>query len=53
LADPDSGYGRWFGRALFRSTQRAAERRHYRMRRDLLKMDEALDSALAFAGTGE
>jgi len=52
-ADPRSGLGRWLGRALFRSTQRASERRHYRMRRDLLKMDEALDSALAFAGTGE
>jgi preprotein translocase subunit SecA len=36
-----------------RNSQRAAERRHFRMRRDLLKMDESLESALAFSGRGE
>jgi preprotein translocase subunit SecA len=38
---------------LFRWAQRRAERRHYLMRRDLLKMDETVESALAFAGRGE
>ena len=38
---------------VFRSAQRRAERRHYLMRRDLLKMDETVESALAFAGRGE
>jgi hypothetical protein len=33
--------------------QRAAERLHLRMRRDLLKADEQLDSALAFSGRSE
>jgi preprotein translocase subunit SecA len=33
--------------------QRAAERLHHRMRRDLLKMDERLDSTLAFSGRSE
>jgi len=35
------------------SSQRAAERKHYLMRRDLLKFDESVDSALAFSGKGE
>jgi hypothetical protein len=34
---------------LFRA-QRRAERRHARLRRDLLTMDEHLETALAFAG---
>jgi preprotein translocase subunit SecA len=37
----------------FRIAQRRAERRHYLMRKDLLKLDESVDSALAFAGRGE
>jgi preprotein translocase subunit SecA len=45
--------GRLLGKALFRRAQRAAERTHFLMRRDLLKMDESLDSALAFSGKGE
>jgi preprotein translocase subunit SecA len=48
-----SAPGRWLGKALFRRAQRAAERTHFLMRRDLLKMDESLDSALAFSGRGE
>ncbi|WP_447979414.1 preprotein translocase subunit SecA [Candidatus Nitrospira bockiana] len=44
---------RWIGRRLFGYAQRRAERRHARMRRDVLKMDEQIDSALAFAGRGE
>ena len=41
------------GRFVVRRAQRAAERRHSRMRRDLLKVDERLESALAFAGRPE
>ena len=41
-----SRIGEW----LSRVAQRAAERRHARMRRDLLRMDEQLEKALAFTG---
>jgi preprotein translocase subunit SecA len=41
------------GKLLFRRAQRSAERLHSRMRRDLLKMDEHLESALAFSGRPE
>jgi hypothetical protein len=41
------------GPALLRAAQRIAERRHYLMRRDLLKLDENVETALAFAGRGE
>jgi len=41
-------------RALnLRVAQRSAERLHRRMRRDLLKLDEHLDSTLAFSGRSE
>jgi preprotein translocase subunit SecA len=43
----------WVGRRLVDASQRLAERRHHRMRRDLLKFDESLDAALAFSGAGE
>lgn len=36
-----------------RVAQRSAERLHRRMRRDLLKLDEHLDSTLAFSGRSE
>jgi preprotein translocase subunit SecA len=40
----------WFTFLVLRLAQRAAERLHSRMRRDLLKMDEHLETALAFSG---
>jgi preprotein translocase subunit SecA len=40
----------WAGRAIFWWTQRCAERTHARMRLAVLKMDEQLNTALAFAG---
>ncbi|MBI2875401.1 MAG: preprotein translocase subunit SecA [Candidatus Tectomicrobia bacterium] len=43
----------WIGRLAFRRAQRAAERLHSRIRRDLLKLDEQLDSTLAFSGRRE
>ncbi|HXF83441.1 MAG TPA: preprotein translocase subunit SecA [bacterium] len=50
--------GRWLahlglGRLAVRRAQRTAERLHARMRRDLLKVDEQLDTALAFSGRRE
>jgi len=51
--DPESTAGGWVAAYLVRSSQRTAERKHYLMRRDLLKFDESVDSALAFSGKGE
>ena len=42
-----------FRTVAFRMAQRSAERVHLRLRRDLLEMDEQLDSALAFSGKSE
>ncbi len=44
---------RWIGRSLFRKAQRKAERRHARMRRDLLKFDDTISTSLAFTGRTE
>jgi len=38
---------------MLRRAQAAAERLHARMRRDLLAMDEHLETALAFSGQVE
>jgi preprotein translocase subunit SecA len=43
----------WVGRALFWWSQRRAERTHAHMRMAVLKMDEHLNTALAFAGRPE
>lgn len=43
----------WVGRLVTRRAQKRAERLHARMRRDLLKMDERLSTALAFSGRPE
>jgi preprotein translocase subunit SecA len=51
--DPRGRLGRWLARRLFRRTQRAAERRNRRIRRELLRIDETTDRALAFSGAGE
>jgi len=51
--NPATPVGRRLALLAIRNSQRAAERRHFRMRRDLLKMDESLESALAFSGRGE
>jgi preprotein translocase subunit SecA len=50
---PAEGGSRRLVARLFRAAQRRAERRHYLTRRDLLKLDETVESALAFAGRGE
>jgi preprotein translocase subunit SecA len=46
-------WARWLGTARLRIAQRAAERLHSRMRRDLLRYDEHMETALAFSGRGE
>ncbi len=43
----------WRARLLVAASQRAAERQHARIRRDLLRMDEQLDKLLAFSGEPE
>jgi preprotein translocase subunit SecA len=47
------GANYWARAATLELAQRAAERLHYRMRRQLLKMDEQLAAALAFSGRSE
>jgi preprotein translocase subunit SecA len=44
---------RWIGGLAFGHAQRGAQRLYARVRRDLLKMDEHLESALAFSGRPE
>jgi preprotein translocase subunit SecA len=58
LEDEIVRYARWArwldARPLrLRLAQRAAERLHSRMRRDLLRYDEHMETALAFSGRGE
>jgi preprotein translocase subunit SecA len=47
------GANDWARAATLALAQRAAERLHYRMRRQLLKTDEQRDAALAFSGRSE
>ncbi|HXV47836.1 MAG TPA: preprotein translocase subunit SecA [Candidatus Binatia bacterium] len=47
------GANDWARAVTLALAQRAAERLHYRMRRQLLKMDEQRDAALAFSGRSE
>jgi preprotein translocase subunit SecA len=49
----NTALGRGFTRIIFNRSQRAAERLHGRMRRELLRMDEYLGDALAFSGRPE
>lgn len=43
----------WIGAFALRHAQAAADRQHSRMRKDLLKLDEQMDTALAFSGRQE
>ncbi len=45
--------GQWAGRIAFDRAQNRAERLHSRMRRDLVKVDQRLDTLLAFSGRAE
>lgn len=53
LARADQSIPSWIGSLLFRKAQRAAERHHARIRRDVLKRDEQLDTTLAFSARTE
>lgn len=44
---------RWIGNLLFAQAQQAAERQHAATRRELLRHDEQLESALSFSGRHE
>jgi preprotein translocase subunit SecA len=50
---PGTRLGRWLGKRLFDAAARSAERKHFRIRRELLKLDESVADALAFSGKGE
>lgn len=49
----DSMFGRWIRKKFATYVQRSIQRRHFHIRRDLLKFDESLESAIAFSGRGE
>jgi preprotein translocase subunit SecA len=49
----DGSVPTWLARLVVRRAQRAAERRHAQARRDLLRMDDQLDTALAFSAPPE
>ena len=53
MAHPKSQISGWAGRVVFHVAQRRVERLHARARQAVLKMDEQIDSALAFAGRPE
>jgi len=53
LTDPDGGFGKWVGNAFASGVQRTTQRKHFHMRRDLLKIDESIQTAMAFSGRGE
>ncbi len=46
-------FGRLAGNMFAAYVQRVAQRKHFQMRRDLLKFDESVESAMAFSGRGE
>ena len=51
--NPDARHGRLAGSAFVAYAQYAAQRKHSQVRREMLKFDESLDSAMAFSGFGE
>ena len=53
LVRHDRWLGRWFGSLYAGFCQWSTERKHFRMRRELLDLDEMLADALAFSGQGE
>jgi preprotein translocase subunit SecA len=52
-ADDRGAVGPWLGKAVLWWAQLAAERLHSRIRRDLLRADARLETALAFTGRFE
>ena len=52
-AGTDSPLYVFFCRFFVRRAQRSLEKKYYRMRKELLKLDESLESGLAFSGKAE
>jgi preprotein translocase subunit SecA len=50
---PDAAIRPWLATLLVAAAQRAAERKHAGLRRELLKVDERLEDMLAFGGRPE
>jgi preprotein translocase subunit SecA len=48
-----SAYGQRTAKLFASYVQHTAQRKHFHMRRDLLKFDESMESAIAFSGRGE
>ena len=53
VLDPGTWAGRLLVGARLRLAQRSAERKRFRLRRELLRVDESTNDALAFAGIAE
>jgi preprotein translocase subunit SecA len=53
LLSQDSSLGSHLRNLMATSAQIMAERKHFQVRRNLLKFDESLDEAMAFSGRGE
>jgi len=53
LVNTDTRLGRYAENGLVALAQRAAQRKHSQVRRELLKFDDSMESAMAFSGSGE
>ena len=53
LVDSDTWLGTLSGKSFVVLAQHAAQRKHSQVRRELLKFDDSMESAMAFSGFGE
>jgi preprotein translocase subunit SecA len=53
LVDSDTWFSRFAKNGLVVLAQQAAQRKHSQVRRELLKFDDTMESAMAFSGFGE
>ncbi|MDF1536683.1 MAG: hypothetical protein P1S46_09305 [bacterium] len=53
LTNPDSPLGNLAGRLFAGIVQRKVQNEHFQLRKNLLRMDEAMEKAIAFSGKGE
>ncbi len=53
LTGPDTKVGRSIGRSYASIAQWTQQRKHFLVRRDLLKFDQSFEDAIAFSGRGE
>lgn len=51
--NPDTSIGRWVANVYASHAQQAEQRKHFRIRRDLMKFDKSFENAIAFSGRGE